>query len=184
LLHLRGLHLLLNGLNLSVPVVDEKPDDLRVVPQPKPPFYGLEPSSDLTVKLNPEDYVVILKHFILVYWAASAHIKVGVTYVQNDHKAFNRGWTKKYMMSADERSLITLRVNLKGSVLERFLILKEKYGIENDTELVRLLISNEHERDEQMRREAQELEITALERRLKQLEELTELLKRELGTKC
>lgn len=87
------------------------------------------------------------------------------------------------MMSTDERGLITLRVNLKGTVQERFLALKEKYGVENDTELVRLLISKEHEREEQMIREAQQLQIDALERRLKQLEELTELLKRELGNK-
>ncbi len=30
--------------------------------------------------------------------------------------------------------------------MERFLVLKEKYGLENDTELIRILISREYER--------------------------------------
>ena len=42
---------------------------------------------------------------------------------------------------------ITLRVDLRGNALERLLALKEKYGLENDTELIRLLVSKEHERN-------------------------------------
>jgi len=49
-------------------------------------------------------------------------------------------------MSDDERTMITLRVNLKGITLKRFLMLKERYGLENDTELIRLLIGQEYQR--------------------------------------
>jgi len=54
-----------------------------------------------------------------------------------------------YKMSTDDREIITLRVNLKGEVMERFLKLKEAYGIENDTELVRILVSQYYKRLEQ-----------------------------------
>lgn len=49
-------------------------------------------------------------------------------------------------MSGAERDQITLRVDLKGLVLERFLKLKDYYGITNDSELVRILISEEYRR--------------------------------------
>jgi len=45
-----------------------------------------------------------------------------------------------------QRDKITLRVDLKGVALNRFLALKEYYGLENDTELVRILISSEYQR--------------------------------------
>jgi len=49
-------------------------------------------------------------------------------------------------MSTDNREKITLRVDLRGITLKRFLTLKERYGLENDTELIRLLISQEYQR--------------------------------------
>jgi len=49
-------------------------------------------------------------------------------------------------MSNDNRDKITLRVDLKGVTLKRFFTLKERYGLENDTELIRLLISQEYQR--------------------------------------
>jgi hypothetical protein len=41
---------------------------------------------------------------------------------------------------------ISLRVVLKGQVLKKFRDLKGRYGLENDTELVRLLIAEEYKR--------------------------------------
>jgi len=49
-------------------------------------------------------------------------------------------------MSKDKREKITLRVDLKGVTLNRFLALKDRYGLENDTELIRLLVSQEYQR--------------------------------------
>jgi len=45
-----------------------------------------------------------------------------------------------------ERNKITLRVDLRGISLKRFLALKEHFGLENDTELVRFLISQEYQK--------------------------------------
>ena len=53
---------------------------------------------------------------------------------------------KMTMKGKDKRDKIYLRVNLRGLILKRFLALKEYYGVENDTELVRILISQEYQR--------------------------------------
>jgi hypothetical protein len=41
---------------------------------------------------------------------------------------------------------ITLRVDLRGPIVEKFRTVKEHFGLENDTELIRLLISEEYTR--------------------------------------
>ena len=50
------------------------------------------------------------------------------------------------IMSENEHTTKTLRVDLKGVSLKRFRVLKEYYGVENDTELVRILISQEYQK--------------------------------------
>ena len=50
------------------------------------------------------------------------------------------------MSKKETRDAIYLRVNLKGLTLKRFLMLKQHYGLTNDTELVRLLISGEYQK--------------------------------------
>ena len=47
---------------------------------------------------------------------------------------------------ATDKEVLQLKVNLKGLSRKRFLILRDRYGLENDTELVRLLISQEYQR--------------------------------------
>ena len=48
------------------------------------------------------------------------------------------------MSDTNQSEKITLRVDLKGEALTRFNALKERYGLNNDTELIRLLISQEY----------------------------------------
>lgn len=50
------------------------------------------------------------------------------------------------MNETKERDKITLQVDLRGISLKRFKALKEHFGLENDTELVRLLISQEYQK--------------------------------------
>ena len=50
------------------------------------------------------------------------------------------------MSGSNENKKLTLRVDLKGDSLTRFNALKERYGLNNDTELIRLLISQEYHR--------------------------------------
>ena len=50
------------------------------------------------------------------------------------------------MSDSNQPEKLTLRVDLKGEALTRFNALKERYGLNNDTELIRLLISQEYHR--------------------------------------
>lgn len=45
-----------------------------------------------------------------------------------------------------ENDKLTLRVDLRGVSIKRFKALKDRYGLENDTELIRLLIAEEYKR--------------------------------------
>jgi hypothetical protein len=50
------------------------------------------------------------------------------------------------MQTSNRKEKIILRVDLKGESLTRFYALKDLFGLKNDTELIRLLISQEYHR--------------------------------------
>ena len=41
---------------------------------------------------------------------------------------------------------MTIRIDLEGQLAERFVFLKERRGLKNNSELVRMLISEEYQR--------------------------------------
>jgi len=51
------------------------------------------------------------------------------------------------IMAKERQEEIQLRVKLEGAMAKRFLSLKEKLGFENNTDLVRLLISRAYEEE-------------------------------------
>ena len=49
-------------------------------------------------------------------------------------------------MTTNEKDVIYLKIALEGEVKKRFLLVKKKLGIESNSDLVRLLISQEHDK--------------------------------------
>ena len=50
------------------------------------------------------------------------------------------------MSEKQEKKTIRIGLTLEGEILKRFLIVKRKWGIETNADIVRLLITNEYEK--------------------------------------
>jgi len=61
-------------------------------------------------------------------------------------KCYDYGRDKHMSDEINDRDKVYLRVNIKGTTLERFKSIKEHLGFEHDSEVIRFLILQEYKR--------------------------------------